>query len=483
MRHRHPIVQNNPDTTRFYINGQWRMPHGTRRQPLIDPACAQVFGEVALGDAEDARSAIAAARQAFSDWSATPPRERARYLRRIQDALQARNGEIAAAITLEMGAPPSLANAAQAPSGPQHFRETLRAMDSFEFEYPLRTTLIRREAIGVCALITPWNWPMNQMAAKLAPALAAGCTVVLKPSELAPLSAALLARIIDSAGLPPGVFNLVHGDGVEVGGTLCSHPDVDMVSFTGSNRAGVAVSQAAAPTVKRVALELGGKSACILLPDADLVQAVPAVVRACMQNSGQSCNAPSRLLVPRHMEKHVQELARSTCMALRIGRPADDPDLGPIANEAQYRRVLQHIDTAQRSGAELLCGGATCPDRLQPGFFVLPTVFANVTPQMPLARDEVFGPVLALMTYDTVDEAIDLANDSQYGLSGAVWGRDRDLVQRVAARLRTGMVHLNGAPLDPAAPFGGYKRSGNGREWGRFGLEEFLELKSVYGGA
>jgi aldehyde dehydrogenase (NAD+) len=469
-----------PDATKFYIGGSWVEPESTRRSQVVDPATAEPVAPVALGNTADAEKAIRAARGAFGEWSRTSVAERLDLLRKIHAGLKARSTEIGDAISAEMGAPLGLARGAQAGSGPQHFEEIIRLLESYAFQSAVGSTLIRREPIGVCSLITPWNWPMNQIATKVAPALAAGCTMVLKPSELAPLDAVILAQIIDDAGVPPGVFNLVHGTGEDTGDTLTGHPEVDMVSFTGSTRAGIAIGQNAARTVKRVALELGGKSANIVLPDANLNAAIPASVRGCMLNSGQSCNAPTRLLVPRERREEICSLAKETAEGLRVGLPAENPDLGPIANEAQYRRVVAMIEQAVDQGARLLTGGAEKPAGLD-GFFVRPTVFADVTRAMTIAHEEVFGPVLAIIGYDSVAEAIEIANDSPYGLSGYVWGEDEAQAQAVAAAMRTGMVHVNGADLDSAAPFGGYKMSGNGREWGAFGLEEFLELKSVYG--
>lgn len=469
--------------TRFYIDGRWVAPKGGERSPIVNPANSDCVGEVALGTPADAEAAISAARAAFPVWSHSSREERLAYLRAINAGLIARNDEIASAISLEMGAPAGLARNAQAPSGPQHFGEVIRVLETFAFEEAMGTTLLRHEPVGVCVLITPWNWPMNQIATKVAPALAAGCTIVLKPSELAPLDAAILADIIDKVGLPKGVFNLVHGTGQGIGETLTSHPDVDMVSFTGSTRAGVAISTGAAPTVKRVALELGGKSANIILPGTDLEKAIPASVRSCMLNSGQSCNAPTRLLVPRSSLVEVNQIAAATANAMTVGPPQDEPDLGPIANRAQHSRVLSLIEAAIVEGSELIAGGPVCPPELSPGFFVRPTIFSNVDPGMIIAKEEVFGPVLAIIAYDDLDDAVRIANDSPYGLSGYVWGPDETVCRDVAARLRTGMVHINGASLDSAAPFGGYKMSGNGREWGVYGLHEFLEVKSVYGGA
>jgi aldehyde dehydrogenase (NAD+) len=470
------------DATQHYINGEWVQPVGAERADIINPATAEIVGSVALGNAADADAAVAAAKAAFDGWSRTSREERLDYLRQINAALIERNDEIADAITLTMGAPFGLSRGAQAPSGPQHFSEIIRVLETFDFESAMGTTLLRHEPVGVCVLITPWNWPMNQIATKVAPALAAGCTMVLKPSELAPLDADILADIIHKIGLPAGVFNLVHGDGPGIGDALTRHPDVDMVSFTGSTRAGIAISNNAASTIKRVALELGGKSANIILPGADLERAIPASVQSCMGNSGQSCIAPSRMLVERSMLAEVNRLAAVAAEKLTVGLPEDNPNLGPIANRAQYQRVTAMIDQAAREGSTLITGGPDCPAELAPGFFVRPTIFSDVTPDMMIAREEIFGPVLSIIPYDSVEEAIRIANDTPYGLSGYVWGPDQESCNMVAAQLRTGMVHINGASLDTAAPFGGYKMSGNGREWGVYGLHEFLEVKSVYGG-
>ncbi|MBU0557129.1 MAG: aldehyde dehydrogenase family protein [Alphaproteobacteria bacterium] len=470
------------DALHFYIGGRWVEPTTSDRAPLIDPSDRSIIGQVAMGAKADVDAAVAAARAAFPNWSATTPAERIQWIRAINAGLIERQEEIGDAITRCMGAPKWLARGAQAGSGPQHFEEILRVLETYAFEAPLGSTLVQREAIGVCALITPWNWPMNQIATKVAPALAAGCTMVLKPSEHAPLDAVILAEIIDAIGLPPGVFNLIQGSGEAVGMPLTSHPDVGMVSFTGSTRAGIEISRNAAPTVKRVALELGGKSACILLPDADFEAAVPATVRSCMLNTGQSCNAPTRLLVPRERLEEACRLAVMAAEALVVGLPDDDPDIGPVANEAQHQRVLSAIEQAQAEGARLIAGGSAPLQGLEGGLFVPPTIFRDVAPTMTIAREEVFGPVLVIMTYRDLDEALKIANDSPYGLSGYVWSADPDQACNVARRMRTGMVHINGASLDSAAPFGGYGMSGNGREWGRFGVEEFLEIKSIYGG-
>ncbi|MFN5128872.1 MAG: aldehyde dehydrogenase family protein [Sphingomonadaceae bacterium] len=470
-------------TGQFYISGKWVDPAGAESADIVDPSSRSVVGQLALGDALDANAAVAAAKGAFDAWSRSSREERLAILKAINEALIARNDEMADAISREMGAPMGLARAAQAPSGPQHFSEIIRVLEEFAFETPLGTTLLRHEPIGVCVLITPWNWPLNQIATKVAPALAAGCTMVLKPSELAPLSASLLADIIHEAGVPPGVFNLVHGTGQTIGEVLTSHPDVDMISFTGSTRAGIAISNKAASTIKRVSLELGGKSACIVLPNADFQTAVRACVRGCMLNSGQSCNAPTRLLVPRNRLAEAKALACEAAAGLTVGMPNSPAFMGPIANIGQYNRVVAMIDQAIDEGAELIQGGTGKPQDLEQGLFVSPTVFAEVAREMTIAREEVFGPVLCIMAYDDVGEAINIANDSPYGLSGHVWGADIAECRAIAAQLRTGMVHLNGAALDSKAPFGGYKMSGNGREWGVYGLHEFLEVKSVYGGA
>ncbi|MEW4447422.1 aldehyde dehydrogenase family protein [Qipengyuania sp. JC766] len=469
-----------PDATRNYIDGRWVEPSGSGRQDVVNPATEEVVGQVALSDADDVAKAVAAARAAFPAFASTPLDERKAMLGRIVEGIKARQGDFADAISAEMGAPAGLASAAQAPTGMMHFATMLKVLDEFEFEEVLGTTKVRKEPIGVVAMITPWNWPFNQIACKVAPALAAGCTMVLKPSEFAPLDAVVLAEILDEAGVPPGVFNLVHGDGEGVGAPLTSHPDVDMVSFTGSTRAGVAISKAAADTVKRVALELGGKSANIVLDDADFAKAIPASVMGVMVNSGQSCNAQTRLFVPRERYAETVELAKGAADAMAPGTPRG---IGPLANANQYRRVLGYIETGKKEGATLVTGGTDRPEGLDKGYYVRPTVFGDVTPDMTIAREEIFGPVIAIFAYDDLDEAIEEANANPYGLSGAVWSGDPERAYAVASRLRTGMVHLNGAQLDGNAPFGGYKMSGNGREWGRHGLEEFLETKSVYGAA
>src|SRR5271155_785505 len=390
--------------------------------------------------------------------------------------------EMAETISLEMGAPPWLAKAAQAPAGLAHFAEMVTVLGHFRFEESKGATLLRKEPVGVCGLITPWNWPMNQIACKVAPALAAGCTVVLKPSELAPLSAYLFSQILDEAGVPPGVFNLVNGDGSTVGAAISSHPDIAMVSFTGSTRAGIAVATAAAPTVKRVTQELGGKSANIILDDADFASAVKEGAQACFRNTGQSCNAPTRMLVPRSRMAETVAAAKEAADATRVGDPlTKGVNLGPLASKAQFEKVERLIKKGVEEGAKLIAGGPGRPNGLTKGYFVNPTVFADVRNDMTIAREEIFGPVLCIIPYENEDDALRIANDTSYGLSGFVTSRDPDRARSVARRIRSGNVHINGARPDFAGCFGGYKQSGNGREWGEAGLEEFLELKAVFG--
>jgi aldehyde dehydrogenase (NAD+) len=385
-------------------------------------------------------------------------------------------------ISLEMGAPLSLAKKAQAPAGMAHLAEMLKVLGDFKFEETKGSTLMRKEAIGVCGLITPWNWPMNQIATKVAPALAAGCTMVLKPSELAPLSAYLFARILDEAGLPPGVFNLVNGEGSTVGAALAVHPDVAMISFTGSTRAGVAVATAGAPTVKRIAQELGGKSAHIILDDADLAKAVKEGVQACFRNTGQSCNAPTRMLVPRSKMADAAAAAKREAEAVKVGDPRkDETTMGPLVSRAQFEKVERLIEQGIAEGATLVTGGSGRPEGMSKGYFARPTVFSDVRNDMTIAREEIFGPVLCILPYEDEDDAVRIANDSPYGLSGFVTSGNVDRARRVAKRIRAGNVHINNARVDFAGCFGGYKQSGNGREWGEAGLEEFLELKAVFG--
>ena len=470
------------NTKMFYINGEWVAPHGNRLHDIVNPATEKVVEQIILGDTQDVDNAVAAAKSAFPTYSKTSLAERKELIEAISAELIKRNDEIAAAITAEMGAPITLSRQAQAPSGAQHFGEMIKVLENFEPEDIIGRTKVRKEAVGVCALITPWNWPLNQTATKVAPALAAGCTMVLKPSENAPLDSIILAEILHEVGVPKGVFNLIHGDGAVVGNALTSHKDVDMVSFTGSTRAGIAISNNASKSIKRVALELGGKSASIVLDNSDFAAAVAGTVKSCMSNSGQSCNAPTRLLVPESRYEEAKNIAKETAESIHPGNPLNKATaMGPISNVNQYAKVQELINVTIKEGAELITGGPARPEGFDQGYFVTPTVFGKVTPANRIFYEEVFGPVISITTYKDKHDAIALANDSEYGLSGYVWGNDLDEVYGVAAALRTGMVHLNGASLDSAAPFGGYKMSGNGREWGAHGLEEFLELKSVYG--
>ena len=465
----------------FYINGHWVAPaDGAGSHTVINPATEKSLGELAMGGAADIDAAISAAAAAFPAFSAEPLETRLGYLERIAEGYQARLEEIAQAISQEMGAPISLARKVQAPLGLGHLKTTLAVARDFPFEEQLGQAQIRRAAAGVCALITPWNWPMNQVMCKVAPAIAAGCTMVLKPSEFAPLSAQILAEIMDEAGLPAGVFNMVHGDGAQVGPMLSSDPRIDVVSLTGSTRAGESVSREAAATIKRVSLELGGKSANILLPGCDLQKAVTHGVRAMMNNTGQSCNAPSRMLVPADRLVEAEAIAAQACDSIVVGDPQnEDTVIGPIANGRQYQRVQSMIETGLQEGATLVAGGTGKPAGMEAGYFARPTVFSQVSNTMTIGREEIFGPVLVMIPYQDVDEAVAIANDSDYGLSGYVYGEDSD-ARAVAARLRTGMVHINGAGPDLQGAFGGFKQSGNGREWGRFGLEEFLETQSLF---
>ena len=472
------------DHSLFYIDGHWVPPvNGGDAFDVVNPATEGVAGVIRLGDEADVERAVAAARRTFDGWSTTPLSARVDLLARMAAIYERRLDDIAAAITDEMGAPlAKLARAAQAPLGLWQLQTALALAADFPFEKRQGSTHVVKEAVGVCALITPWNWPMNQVMCKVAPALLAGCTMVLKPSEYAPFSAQILAEILHEAGVPPGVFNLVHGDGARIGPLLSSHPDVDMVSLTGSTRAGVSVAQHAAETIKVVSLELGGKSANIILDDAPLEEAVAAGVTNMMFNTGQSCNAPSRLLVPAAKLAAAERIAAAAVQRLVVGDPRDAATTtGPIANRRQYERVQRLIAQGVSEGARVVVGGAGRPEGLERGWFARPTVFSDVHNGMAIAREEIFGPVLVMIPYADEDEAVAIANDSEYGLSGYVWGGTVARAAAVAKRLRTGMVHLNGAGIDLAAPFGGYRKSGTGREWGAAGIEEFLETKALMG--
>ncbi|AJG19683.1 aldehyde dehydrogenase family protein [Cupriavidus basilensis] len=466
---------------RFYINGEWVAPSaGATYVDIIDPATEAAIGKVAMGSAADAGLAVQAAKAALPAWSETTREARIALLERVMACYQARFGELADAVRQEMGAPATLCNMLQVPIGLGQIQGTTEALRGFEFEGERGRSRIRREAIGVAALITPWNWPLNQIAAKVAPALAAGCTMVLKPSEIAPLDAVLFTEILHAAGVPAGVFNMVFGDGMVVGAALSSHRDVDMISITGSTRAGVEVARNAAATVKRVAQELGGKSALIILDDADLQAAVATSVAQGMLNAGQTCIAPTRILVPRQRYEEAVTMAAAAANGIRVGDPAAaQTDMGPVSNRAQYEKVQRMIRVGQAEGARLAAGGPGRPEGLELGFYARPTIFADVHNDMAIAREEIFGPVLVMIPYDSEEEAIAIANDTDYGLAAYVAGTDADRTRRVAARLRAGTVLLNGAMLDIAAPFGGCKTSGNGRECGPEGLAEFLEIKTV----
>ena len=472
----------NPHDTLFYIDGAWVEPATPHLYDVINPATEEPTGRISLGSAADVDRAVRAARRAFPAFAATSRAERIELLQRIVAGFRARNDELGRAMTNEMGTPITFAKQVQTAMALSQFTQIISVLADYEFEHFLNGTLISREPIGVCGLITPWNWPLNQVTSKLAPALAAGCTVVLKPSEIAPLSTILLAEILHDAGVPPGVFNLVNGDGPGVGAAISAHPDIDMVSFTGSTRAGIQIAKSAADTVKRVTQELGGKSPNILLDDADLKKVVPAGVLRCFTNTGQSCQAPTRMLVHRPQRDEVIRLAKQVAEQVHLGDPLDpSTTMGPVVSRAQFDKVQGLIDSGIGDGATLITGGPGRPTGCNRGYFVRPTVFADVTRNMAIAREEIFGPVLSIMNYDTLEEAIAIANDTSYGLAGYVQGRDLDRVKQVAARIRAGRIYLNGAPPDQAAPFGGYKQSGNGRESGVFGLEEYLEVKAVFG--
>ncbi len=467
---------------RFYIGGAWVEPVEGRRLDVINPATEESIGQIGAGTAADAHRAIAAAHAAFPAFAATSREERLALLRRILDCYHRRADDIANALSSEMGAPLLFARQRHIPGPVRHFTKMIEVLETYPFEELRGTTMVTREPIGVCALITPWNWPLVQIACKVAPAIAAGCTMVLKPSELSPLSGLLFAEVMHEAGLPPGVFNLVNGTGADVGEPLAAHPLVDMVSFTGSTRAGIRVAKVAADTVKRVHQELGGKSANILLPDVDLEKAVTTGVLTCLKNSGQSCNAPTRMLVPADQMREASAFAATAASSLLVGPPENpSTDLGPIANRAQYERVQHYIALGMEEGAHLEIGGPGRPEGLNRGFYVRPTVFSDVGPSMTIAREEIFGPVICIQPYGDVDEAIEIANDSVYGLAAYVQSSDIEAARRVAARMRTGTVQINYPGLDPGAPFGGYRQSGNGREYAEFGLAEFLEVKAMLG--
>jgi len=467
---------------KFYIDGQWVAPQAASTLDVIDPATEQAFIQIAVGDARDVDKAVEAAARAFPAFSNTSVAERLALLKEILRVYNLRYEDLVKAVSQEMGAPLHFARDAQIWSGRAHLESTISALENFRFSEQHGATHVVREAIGVCALITPWNWPLNQIVCKVAPAIAAGCTVVLKPSEIAPLTGIIFAEILHEAGVPAGVFNLLNGTGPDVGQHMASHPKVDMVSFTGSTRAGIIVAKTAADTVKRVAQELGGKSANILLEDADLDVAVAKGVQGCFSNSGQSCDAPTRMLVPASLHARALEIARLTAGQLVTGSPLDEKtNLGPVISEAQFNKIQGLIASGIEEGATLVAGGLGRPDGLDKGYYVRPTVFGNVTPHMTIAREEIFGPVLSIMPYDTLEQAIEMANDTVYGLAAYVQSRDLEKARAVAGRMRAGSVYLNYPSWDTFAPFGGYKQSGNGREYAGWGIHDFLEIKGIVG--
>jgi len=469
------------NATKFYINGEWVEPLGQDRLDVINPATEQPINQIAMGNAQDADRAVQAAAVAFETFSQTSKQERIDLLERIIGSYQKFMPDIAEAVSDEMGAPTGLANAAQAPSGLGHLMTTLAVLKDFEFEEDLGSARVVREPAGVCGFITPWNWPLNQIVCKVAPAIAAGCTMVLKPSEVAPNNAVLFAEVMHDAGVPAGVFNLVNGDGPTVGAALSSHPLIDMMSFTGSTRAGVEVAKAAASTVKRVSQELGGKSANIILDDADMAKAISRDVFGLCMNSGQSCNAPTRMLVPNARMDEAAAIAKAAAENVTVGDPkAEGVTIGPVVSGVQFDKIQGLIQQGIDEGANLQTGGTGRPDGLNAGYYVKPTVFSHVTNDMTIAQEEIFGPVLSLIGYEDDADAVRIANETLYGLSGYISGSE-ERAKKVARQIRTGNVHLNGAPVNNEAPFGGYKQSGNGREWGQFGLEEFLEVKAILG--
>ena len=466
----------------FYINGEWVDPtEGVNSFDVINPSNEEVIAQIALGTPADVDKAVAAAQAAFDSFSQTSVEERLALLGKIVEIYQSRYDEVAETISQEMGAPLSLSKAAQAATGLGHFAQAIEILQGFEWEETKGKTTLRKEPIGVVGMITPWNWPINQISCKVAPALAAGCTMVLKPTEIAPLNAILFAEVMDEAGVPAGVFNMINGDGPTVGEAMSSHPGIDMMSFTGSTRAGISVAKGAADTVKRVSQELGGKSANIILDDADFPSAIEGGARHCFSNSGQSCNAPTRMLVPEGRQDEAKEIAKKAAETTKVGDPfGEDTSIGPVVSEVQFNKIQGLIEKGIEEGAELVTGGPGKPDGLNAGYYVRPTVFANVNNDMTIAREEIFGPVLSILPYKDEEEAVQIANDTDYGLYGYVSG-DVEHAKKIANRIRAGSVAINGAQADFTAPFGGYKQSGNGKEWGPFGFEEFLETKAVLG--
>lgn len=467
---------------KFFIDGAWVEPAIPVRLDVIDPSTEEAFTQIALGCSDDVDRAVAAAKAAFPAFSSWSKEERLALLRRILSEYENRYEEIAQAVSREMGAPIAFARDSQAAVGKAHLIATIEALEAYAFSERRGTTMVVKEPIGVCALITPWNWPLNQIVCKVAPAIAAGCTMVLKPSEIAPITGIIFAEVMEAAGTPPGVFNLLNGTGPDVGQVMAGHPHVDMVSFTGSTRAGVIVAKTAADTVKRVAQELGGKSANIILPDADLDHAVSEGVVSCFGNSGQSCDAPTRMLVPADRHDEALVIAKAAAEAIKVGDPqADGTDLGPVVSRQQFDKIQRLIEAGIKEGATLVTGGPGRPDGLNRGYYVRPTVFGNVSNDMTIAREEIFGPVLSILPYKDEEQAISIANDTVYGLAAYVQSGDLAHARKVAARLRAGSVYINYPDWDTKAPFGGYKQSGNGREYADWGIHDFLEIKGIVG--
>jgi aldehyde dehydrogenase (NAD+) len=470
------------DNRQFYIDGAWVDPVESKELKVINPATEEVAGVISMGSSKDVDRAVMAARRAFDSYSRTTPAERLALMERMLAAYKAHYDEIAQAISIEMGAPITLSKGSQTRIGVGHISAMIDVLKTFKFEETRDTVRLVQEPVGVCALITPWNWPMNQVAAKVVPALAAGCTMVLKPSEYSPFSAVVWAKVMHEAGVPAGVFNLINGDGQGVGAPLSSHREIDMVSFTGSTRAGTEVAKNAAASVKRVHQELGGKSPNVLLDDADFERAVKQSVLHVFQNSGQSCNAPTRMLVPAGKLAEVEAIAKRVAESVITGDPASEKtNLGPLVSKVQFERVEGYIAKGIAEGAKVVIGGSGRPDGLTKGYFVKPTIFSNVRNDMTIAREEIFGPVLCILPYESEEQAVQIANDTPYGLAAYVWSQDNLRARRVGGRIRAGQVTLNGASGSMNTPFGGFKMSGNGREWGEFGLRDFLEVKAVIG--
>ena len=466
----------------FYINGSWVKPNGVETLDVINPASEEKVTKISLGTANHVNEAVAAARTAFETYSQTPVEQRIDLLTTIREIYKRRLDDVADAIQTEMGAPTYLAKGAQAMVGLGHLKAAIRSLTNHNFEYEHGSFIIRHEPIGVCGLITPWNWPVNQVVSKLAPCLAAGCTAILKPSEIAPLSSMVIAEILDEAKVPAGVFNLINGMGPVVGEAMSAHPDIDMMSFTGSTRGGVAVAKASADSVKRVSQELGGKSANIILDDADFEKSISEGVDLCMSNTGQSCNAPTRMLVPAARKDDAYSIAKDAAQKVIAGDPKkEETTIGPLVSDVQYNKVQNLIQKGIDEGAELLIGGTGKPDGLEKGYYAKPTVFGDVQKDMSISKEEIFGPVLSMLTYENIDDAVAIANDTEYGLAAYVSGEDKETLTSIARRLRAGQIHINYVSGGEDAPFGGYKQSGNGREKAEWGLEQFLEVKAIVG--